>query len=79
MLSKMIHLTEWETGNDVYVDPAVIVGMQWIAAKVYEPFGSDDPPRELGARTRIDTKANLLLVRETPAEIIAKAEGTTDA
>lgn len=77
MLSRLIHLTDWETGSDVYVDPAVIVGMQWIAAKVYEPFGDDDIPRELGARTRIDTKSNLLLVRETPAEIIALAKDET--
>ena len=78
MLSNLIHLTDWETGDDVYVDPAVIVGVRWLAARVYEPIIADDVPHELGGRTRIDTKSDLLLVRETPAAILAKAKGETD-
>lgn len=67
----LIKLTDWESGEDVYCDPRDIVSMRRLPVSIGEPFGEDDPPRELGARTRVDTRTDLFLVRETPAEILA--------
>lgn len=67
----MIKLTDWESGLPVYLDPTHIKQIRQLPAKICNPLDEDDPPQELGGRTRIDTLSDLLLVRETAEEIVA--------
>lgn len=66
----LIKLSHWESGEGIVVDPSVIVSMCRLPAMVGKPFGEDDPPRELGARTRVETRTDIITVRETPSEIL---------
>lgn len=68
---KQIKLTDWFTGESVYVERDEIVVCRQLEASVHE-YGKC--PTELGARTRIDTRMDTFLVRETPDEIF---EGVT--
>lgn len=67
MLTK---LTEWESGLSVYVDVQQIRSMRRLSASVYEPLGDDSHATELGERTRIDIGHDVILVRETPEEVL---------
>lgn len=62
----MIELTDWETGDVILVDPRAILSARRIPASVSDLSGS---PKEYGARTRIDTARDTMLVRETVEEI----------
>lgn len=64
----LIWLHDWETGETVCIDPDWIVSMRRLNAEVYDDL-DDEPPQEIGARTRIDMTHDMILVRETPEEI----------
>jgi len=71
MLTK---LTEYRTGNTIYVDVSRIVSMRRLEAKIYSLSWINEVPKEFGERTRIDTNTDMFIVCETPEEIMgAKA------
>lgn len=57
----MLELTDYDTGEPVYVVAAAILSMRQLTAEQYE---DDDEPQEVGRRTRIDTSSDMFLVRE---------------
>jgi len=67
----MIELTDWETGNPVFVNPANIALIERLPASVE---GNGKGPRELGERTKIIVCNHIVLVRQTPQEVMRAAE-----
>ncbi len=64
----MIRLTDWETGNPAFIDETKIDVVRRLQPSVID-YG--DRPTELGGRTRINICGDILLVRETPSEVMA--------
>lgn len=72
-----IELTDYETGELILVDPETITLVWRFPARTYTIAGSDLPPIENGARTKVVADMEML-VRETTEEIrdaIVKATG----
>lgn len=65
----MIKLTDWETGEPIYVIPSAIVSIRQLKAETTDDYG--DIPHEMGRRTRIDTPTDIFLVREDAEGIYA--------
>lgn len=63
-------LTDWETGEVIYVDRTQIVSCRRLNAEVHKPLWKGDVAMELGARTRVDTRTDMLLVRETAEQVM---------
>lgn len=63
----MIRLTEWETGEPVFIAPSVIVAIQQLQSSVSQIGESF---QELGRRTRIDTTMNIILVKEDAERVV---------
>ena len=61
-------LTDFDTGETVYVDVSKIVSMRRLKASVL--VSSYGVSMELGERTRIDTERDTFLVRESPEEVM---------
>lgn len=65
----MIKLTDWDTGESVFVNESKIDLILRIQPSVNE---HQNVPTELGGRTRIQLDKTCILVRETPDEVMAK-------
>lgn len=70
MKTNIVKLTEYETGNDVYVDRDSIRSVRLLPAHTYEPVGGEGIPHELGRRTRVDTASDMFLVCESPGKVL---------
>lgn len=69
----MIRLTDWETGEAVFVNESKMDVVRRLPASVHEYV---DGPKELGERTRIQVGNDIFLVRETPEEVMWLADVT---
>lgn len=59
----MLELTEWETGEAVFVLPSAIRSVRQLRAEQCDG-------QELGRRTRIDTATDMFLVKEDAKEVM---------
>ncbi len=70
-LSGVVQLTDWEDGTTVILDLANVTLLHRLGASIDDYLG-DGRVTEIGERTKImTTDRNILLVRETPEEILA--------
>lgn len=72
----MIKLTDWETGDPLYVNEKMLLSVSRLKASISH-YGIT--PTELGARTRIVLTGDngCFLVREMPDEVISANPITT--
>lgn len=68
----MLRLTDWETGKLIYVQREAIQSARQLCAEVWEPIGNGDIAQECGERTRIDTKTDMFLVRESVEDVMGE-------
>ena len=73
-MKGLLRLTDWDSGESVYVRANAIALIVRLPATVHESY-TGGAPTEIGGRTRINVGENdLVLVRETPDEIYAAME-----
>ncbi len=69
MSKRLTKLTDWETGEDLYIDYDAITLIQRLPPEQYDDLY--DEPVELGARTKLIVEPQqIVLVREEPEEIV---------
>lgn len=66
----MIQLTDWESGKPIFVNEDKIDVVRRLGASVHD-YGN--VPTELGERTKIVAGGDLMLIRETPEEVMSAA------
>lgn len=68
----ILRLTDWETGKLIYCRREAIQSARQLCAEVFEPIGNEDVAYECGERTRIDTKTDMFLVRESVEDVMGE-------